>query len=505
MHRFISMLGRVCALGALLSSSAFAAASYSQNFSATPASWTTANDTWNASGDYRNTNGALPPSLAWYTGQTWTTNFTYKVRAYTDWPGTGNQVGVLFGLTDATHFHEVLVNANGDVGVYAASGNASSPTLLFPAGHVNGLAADTWFDLELFVSGNFVTVKVNGNVAIDHQPITPVAGKIGLVARSDLARFDDVLVTTMLFRGNFTQDDGTAIDLEEPDANCVGTCYVKISGVDSSGFQWPVRLWVGANDEGGLLQYISQSNTGHVTDYAGAQIETQIGHGGSNTHVLHQWLIKKGDKQPQIPYAIRPTNTFSQQHDLYMRFWLKYPYPFSTDASDNDYWQMPWQFVTDGTFGGGDARALRVSLFATRSPTYNKENCNIAAGSPLHWHWVIQGDQDPDHVLWQRCNKDSEVPMGRWFKVEIFFHRATSNNGAGRVWVAIDGEKIFEDTVNKTNSHGNPEGGMYAAGSPIVRINLPQMYGGDEWPREQFVDDVEIWNGFPSNASEHTE
>ena len=38
-------------------------------------------------------------------------------------------------------------------------------------------------------------------------------------------------------------------------------------------------------------------------------------------------------------------------------------------------------------------------------------------------------------------------------------------------------------------------------GAPIDRIMLPQMYGGDAWPRHQYVDDLEIWNWFPDNAT----
>jgi hypothetical protein len=83
----------------------------------------------------------------------------------------------------------------------------------------------------------------------------------------------------------------------------------------------------------------------------------------------------------------------------------------------------------------------------------------------------------------------------RWFKVEIFLHRGTSSSDNGRVWVAIDGHEVidYNSSVDSTNAIGN----MYAAGSPISRMNLPQMYGGNVWPRDQYVDDLEIWDGFP--------
>jgi len=518
------MLGQILALGALLCSAAHAAGNYTQNFAGAPGSWSVANDTWSfAAGDYRNSDGVIPPAIAWYTGNSWTTNFTYRVRAYSEWPGTGNELGVIFGLTDDTHYFQVVLSMDGVVDLSRVTGNPSAPVLirsgLAPASA--GLAADTWFDLEVFVNGNAATVKVNGKVAIAGAPITPVPGNIGLIARADMGRFDDVSITdnlvTQLFRGTFSKTDGTPVDISEPNIRCTGpangtgtenTCWANITGDDQSGYSWPIKMWGDGDpqlddDDGAKLQFISRSPTGVVTDFVGAAIETRPGHvnmnpdgsGGNNTHVLHQWLIKKGDHQPQVPYVIRPKNTFAQQHDLYMRFWLKYP-----DAL-TDYWQMPWQFKTSDSHTSDTTDSLRVSLLATPNTSYHWRDCPGATQG--RWHWLIQADpgnvNTAADVKWQQCNPTAEVPIGKWFKVEVFFHRATSATGTGRVWVAIEGNEILDYTVQGTPQ----ENGMYAAGSRIDRIMLPQNYGGEEWPRDQYVDDLEIWTGFPAGASAH--
>jgi hypothetical protein len=520
MRPFRFMLCPVLGFSALLCSpEAFAAGNYTQNFATAPASWSVANDTWSAAtGDYRNASGVIPPATAWYTGNSWTTNFTYKVRAYSEWPDTGNELGVVFGLTDSTHYFRVVLSMDGVVDLASVSGNPGAPTLI-RSGSVTpasvGLAADTWFDLEVFVNGNTVTVKVNGKVAIAREPITPVAGSIGVIARANLARFDDLSITdnlaTQLFRGTFTETDGTALNVSAPNIRCTANpqknCYANITGEDQSGYSWPIRMWGDGDpalddDDGAKLQYISRSSTGEVTDFVGAAVETRPGHvnmnpdgsGGNPTHVLHQWLIQMGENQPQVPYIIRPRNTFAQQHDLYMRFWLKYPDELT------GYWQMPWQFKTYDSHTADSSDSLRVSLFATPNVSHNGTSCPGATAG--QWHWLIQADPGvgtPGTLKWQQCNPTAEVPMGRWFKVEVFFHRATSATGTGRVWVAIDNNEILDYTVA-----GTPlENGMYAAGSPIDRIMLPQQYGGDEWPRDQYVDDLEIWNGFPANASDH--
>jgi hypothetical protein len=96
-----------------------AGGAYSQNFSTAVSDWAVANDTWAVTaGDYRNQyhnqTAVLPAPISWYTGNTWTTNFKYKVRAYSEWPGTSNKVGLIFGVNSTgTQYFQVLVNMSG--------------------------------------------------------------------------------------------------------------------------------------------------------------------------------------------------------------------------------------------------------------------------------------------------------------------------------------------------------------------------------------------------------
>jgi len=514
-----SAFRRTFLLGALFCASAAFANNYSQTFSATPSNWSVANDTWSVvNGEYRNAQSDLPPSLAWYNGASWNKNFTLKVDAYSDWPAEGNELGVVFGLTDSTHYFQVLISMDGQVDLYQITGDPNTRTTLASYKldpEAIGLAPDTFFPVEVFVNGNTVTVRVKQTLAIARAPITPVTGKIGVVARANLARFKNLTLTDnktaeQLFRGNFTSRTGGAIGLsalynctDPAEQNAEKSCYADIFGLDSSGFTWPVQLWDDGDpdeDQGGALHFHSRSVSGNVRNFVDADIETFPGHGGTDSHVLHQKLIGRGTRpdgtqasQPQIPYAIRPRSTFQDQHDLYARFWLFYP------GTLTGYWQMPFQFVTNGTYNADDPRALRVSLFATTSRSYNYKDCGAAAAG--HWHWLVQGDSGPpedendDTVKFQFCNANSQVPMNRWFKVEIFWHRAQTASDLGRIWVAIDGQEVI-DTPDTER-----QGLMYAAGSPIDRVNLPQMYGGDAYERNQYVDDLEFWDAFPENAS----
>ena len=477
----------------------FAAGNYTQAFGSAPAGWSAINGGWVVNnGEYRNSANLPSPTIAYYGGNTWVTNFTYKLRAYSPWPDTGNKVGAVFGVnSDATHYFLVLVNMSGEVTLDEVSGSMTAP---IGTGFVDptaaGLAADSWFDLEVFVNGDFVTVRVNGKLAIVREEIEPVAGRIGVAARADLGRFDDVNVVdnlaTQIFKGTFAKPDGTHVDIG-PLHNCSismapgsegeRNCWGSIDGEDASGYTWPIELWGGI----GELQYNSRNTAADVTLSADAEIEHMVGRTGGNTAALHQMLLRRQTEghSPQIPYIIRPKGTFTE-HPLYFRFWMK---------SDGNFglWHMPWQFKADDSY--------RVSLLietATPNSTGDPEGgepCDRSNGNQTP-RFVLRGDAaDGDPIYWQMCDNSTAVPVNQWFKIEIYFDRGIVS-GSGRVWVAINGAEKFDRTI---------AGGLHAPGntSPISRIMFPQAYGGNTWPRHQWVDDIDLWNGFPADASAH--
>ncbi len=97
---------------------------------------------------------------------------------------------------------------------------------------------------------------------------------------------------------------------------------------------------------------------------------------------------------------------------------------------------------------------------------------NAGGGAPLVNNWVVQ-------------NRAVPVPVGEWFKFEIFWHR--SNGADGRVWAAVNGNVICDQS--------GPN--MGAWNLPINRISSPTVYTGSRMPVYQWIDDLEIWDGFP--------
>jgi len=77
------------------------------------------------------------------------------------------------------------------------------------------------------------------------------------------------------------------------------------------------------------------------------------------------------------------------------------------------------------------------------------------------------------------------VPIGEWFKFEVFWHRSTGSDG--RVWMAVNGQKLVDKF--------GPNIGVN--GSPIDRIFL-EFYSAATYPLEQWTDDVQFWSSFPA-------
>lgn len=488
---------------------------YQQNFASAPGNWTTVLGGWNAAaGEYSNTaNTASPATISYYNGNDWATNYTYKVQAYSSWAANGNQVGLVFGLTSNTSYFAVLVNMNGDVTINQISGTVNT---VLASGHVEpsevGLAEDQYFPLDIFVnrhkdwdtganSGHEVTVRVNGTVAIAKFAMPTVAGKLGVIARADLGRFKSVDVTdnlaTRIFRGTFSgpTEDPPRVTFDQ--SSCTQTksapppaeplpadelnrwnCWGAIKGQDNSGDRWPFHLW----GKDARLQFNSKSLDADVRSFVDASMVATTGHANNATTALYFQLkkIESEHHAPQILYNLQPADGVPQ-HALYMRFWMKIP-----SNSSLDWWHSPWQAKTQN-----DRIILKIENGSTGCPPSNTP------------HWTLASDNSGRGTAttnyWSRCSARA-VPIDRWFKVEIFLQHRTDAGQQSRFWVTIDNDPT--PLFNVTTDNG---AGLFAPDSdlPINRLMVLQLYGGDIFPKYQYVDDFEVWDGFPSDASAH--
>lgn len=166
------------------------------------------------------------------------------------------------------------------------------------------------------------------------------------------------------------------------------------------------------------------------------------------------------------------------QGDLYVSYWLKLQ-PDLLERMTVNNWST--RVVTDWKTQGD----YRIILSITGD----------GANKTLYWN--LRGDNVangglPPEIFWNETNTTIPVPVGQWFRVEIFVHR--SNAGDGRVWMAIGGQTLFD--------HHGPNMGINNLpwNRVMTFLNYSQAH---PLPAYQWLDDLEIWDGFPSTASAH--
>jgi hypothetical protein len=265
--------------------------------------------------------------------------------------------------------------------------------------------------------------------------------------------------------------------------------WQDITGTDSeTGFAWPPKIWGGTNSR---LQLIAGDGVSVTSSTLGSyiynQLQTVTGRTGAATRALYSTVQQSVGgalvnwNSTQNDFIIFPG---TNQGDLYVSYWLKFQ-PDLLEKMTANSWAgrvvSDWKTGT-GTGGGGDYRIL-FSVFGD--------------GANKRLYWNLKGDNVangglPQQVFWNLNNTTVPVPVGRWFRVEMFVHR--SGGADGRVWIAVDGQRLFD--------RFGPNMGVY--GLPWNRVMAFMNYSsGQVLPAYQWVDDFELWDGFPSHASAH--
>jgi len=205
-----------------------------------------------------------------------------------------------------------------------------------------------------------------------------------------------------------------------------------------------------------------------VSDYIVNEVQTVTGRNGSETRALYSLIKKKGQGYTQDPYMLLPA---FEGGDLYIRYWMKFQ-PDLVERMTPQTWRVFFEWKT-----AGDYRVI----------------ASVVTWGNVQPYWEIRGDNNangglPYEQFWKVENRSVAVPAGEWFKVEVFWHR--SSGADGRVWMAINGRVILD--------RYGPNKGVNNAS--INRIMVNQLYTGGSYPVYQWVDEVEIWDGFPPDA-----
>ncbi len=297
--------------------------------------------------------------------------------------------------------------------------------------------------------------------------------------------------TKLLFKSGF---DGGSLSVLPP-VNCWGTgCWQDIAGLDSlSGFTWPGTIADGTSK---IMHLTTPVTTTAQTlgNYSISRVETTTGPRGTQSSALMQQISR--NVNGTAPMGTAPAQNLLQfmpkrdPGDMYVSYWIKLQ-PDMVQKMTN----LP---AGPGIAGGGTWRAffaLKTGGQTSWGEPADNGDYRIEAYVMTHNnaqpYWVLLGDNNagggaPAVNTFRIENRNVPVPVGQWFKVEFFWHRSSGSDG--RVWMAVNG-KVIADRRGAN---------MGAWSQPVNRIMAPLLYAGGTMPIYQWVDELEIWNGFPA-------
>lgn len=257
---------------------------------------------------------------------------------------------------------------------------------------------------------------------------------------------------------------------------------------------WQDLVGTTADVWGGGLRLLSLTDPIQVT---AATVESVITHMidplGRNGPALRSTILRsQNGTDPQGTAVMQAALHFLPKHEeptLYVSEWLKLQPDLvevmAAAAPTNAGWRVVFTFKTGGQFSGGPSNDgdYRFQL-------------SVQTRDRPQPYWVLLADNNAGGNAalvnnFALKNFDVPVPVGEWFRLEVYWRR--SSGADGRFWVAVNGRVVFDRL--------GPN--MGALGMPINRIYAPILYSGSRLPIYQWVDDVEVWDGFPLSATAH--
>ncbi len=292
----------------------------------------------------------------------------------------------------------------------------------------------------------------------------------------------------LLFKSNF----GSGVVLNPPTGfsaatSGAGNAWQSITGVDSeTGYDWSKKP-LGAYFFGLQIITAEPVNSSTIGSHVYNAIRTVPGPDGKPINELFHNLKYKpwvgatpeGKGAAQVPFLLNRPWTVGDVKDLYITYWFKHQ-PDLVESLDpkisSGNWRVQFEFKTGGynnTYGGD----YRIQT-------------TILKGSDNKLYWMSKGDNVangpwPRVDYWIERNMTVPVPVDKWFKYEVYWHRSTGADG--RYWTAVDGQVITD--------HFGPN--MGDLNLPINRIFISNSYSGGKPEIQSQIAGLEIWDDFP--------
>jgi uncharacterized protein YaiE (UPF0345 family) len=358
----------------------------------------------------------------------------------------------------------VPVPVTGDWGTFQWAGKQGVP--LTAGTHVLKVAADAqYFNMSA------VTVAASGTSSTPTSTPTSTTGGTTTASGGGTSTGGTTPPSSLLFWAGY--ESATSLGSIAA-SDCWGNgCWQNIVGSDSAtGYTWPPKVSGGS----AALQLLANPSSGSIDQssvgsYTWAQIQNVTGHKGNSTRALYQEIDQMGGGSTQAPFMINPA---ADVPELYISQWVKLQPDMLTKMAAGT-WRDLFEWKT---YAPGADTDYRVELAMV----------NYGGGTPI---WQMRGDGwVPSYTeYWRIQNTSVPVPIGQWFKLEVYWKRSSGSDG--RVWMAVNGQVIGD--------HLGPN--MGPANAPINRIMAAQLYSGSSYPIYQWTDDLQIWSTFPTASS----
>ncbi len=279
---------------------------------------------------------------------------------------------------------------------------------------------------------------------------------------------------TVLFKSGF--EKGTRLETS-------GKGHIFKGKDNSSGFSWE------NNDVPGNMSFFYLAGE-KPKKYISTRLQKVKGHNGKPTTALYM-AVK--DDYPEDKFSAVTRNEFSFFPDSsftqgYVSFWMKLQDNFlevapKTKAGKQlDYYRLDsWRMLMEikepnsgVSLEGRGTNNYRISFFIARDSLTNN----------MYWLLRAEMPQPVRQIDWKVENRNIRVPLGEWFKMEVYFKKGKEN---GQVCWSVDGQKIA-DYHGRTEHPNNP--------LPVKFWSFFKLYQDEAWLGKgevfQWVDDFEF-------------
>ena len=131
-------------------------------------------------------------------------DFTYNTRVLNRGSTATQLAGVVFNYRDISNYDEAVFSPTGILLLRRVRGG--TPSTVFTTTYAGG-AQNVWFDLQLIVAGDTLTIKVNGITRVNGHTVN-AGGRVGFVTHGTTAKFDYMFVGSPFgeqpFKDNFS-------------------------------------------------------------------------------------------------------------------------------------------------------------------------------------------------------------------------------------------------------------------------------------------------------------